>query len=520
MNISTPLRRLLRRVSIVAVATVVLTSCGTGPAVEFDTEAEPVSGGELRVGLTGGSSSDSLDAHIPVNSGDTARVINLYEGLLRRDDDYNIEYRLAESFESNDDATEWTVQLREDVKFSDGTAVTSEDVAFTIDRIRDPEDPKNGAAMLSAVEELEIVDQDTLVIHLSAADAELDDAFSQYQMGVVPVDYDPAEPVGAGPFKLKSFTAGQSTVLERNEHYFDGPAHLDEVSLINFNDQDAMLNALLSSQVDAIGQIPPALAKVIEADERLRILDSETGMWLPFTMHTETEPFDDVRVRQAFRLAVDRQQMVDQVFSGYGQVGNDMFSRYDSDYPEDIPQREQDIEQAKELLAEAGYPNGIEVELVTAPIQSGAVEAAQVFAQQAAEAGITVKIRQVDTTTFFGEQYLQWPFAQSFWYTRDFLSQTNQSAVEGAPFNETAWYNEEFTEKFRAAQAEADDAARGQLIKELQQQLHDEGGYIIWGFSNQVDAYQAYVAGLEENATGSPLGGYNFHRVWIAEVAE
>ncbi|WP_082911594.1 ABC transporter substrate-binding protein [Enteractinococcus helveticum] len=496
-----------------------LTACNTGPLVEYRTDSGPVQGGILRVGLTGGDAADTLDAHIPTNSADTARCVNLYEPLLRRNDDYELEYRLAESFEPNTDATVWTVVLREGLKFSDGSAITSDAVKATIARITDPDDPKNGAAMLTHVSDVVVVNDRTVNIELSAADAELDDAFSQYQMGIVPVDYDPSDPVSSGAFKLKDFVPAQSTVLERNEHHFEGPAHLDEVHLLNFSENDAMINALLSTQVDALAQLPPALAKVLRADERLRVLDSETGMWLPFTMRVDVAPFDDVRVRQAFRLAIDRQQMVDQVFSGHGFVGNDMYAVFDPAYPQDLPQREQDIAQAKQLLAEAGYPDGISVELVAAPIQSGAVEAAQVFAQQAAAAGINISIRRLDETAFW-ENYLEWDFALSFWYTRNFLAQTSQSTVEGAPFNETHWLDADYAAAVAAARAERDDEQRYAMIRQQQQRLYEEGGYIIWGFFNQVDAYHSYVVGLQENATGSPLGGYNFHRVWIAEVAE
>lgn len=495
-----------------------LAACGaTGPALEYNVEGQPVSGGILRVGLTGGDSADTLDAHIPTNSADTARCVNLYEPLLRRDDDYELEYRLAESFEPNADATVWTVVLREGLKFSDGSDITADSIVFSIERIMDPDDPKNGAAMLGHVSDVVAVDDRTVEIHLSSADAELDDAFSQYQMGIVPQDYDPANPVSSGAFKVKEFVPAQTTVLERNDHHFEGPAHLDEVHLLNFEENDAMLNALLSTQVDVLAQLPPALSKVLEADDRLRVLDSETGMWLPFTMRVDVEPFDDVRVRQAFRLAIDRQQMIDQVFSGHGFVGNDMYAVYDPGYPEDLPQRVQDIEEAKRLLADAGYPDGIDVELVAAPIQSGAVEAAQVFAQQAAEAGIHINIRRVDETTFW-ENYLEWDFALSFWYTRNFLAQTSQSTVEGAPFNETHWVDKDYAAAIVEARAERDDEKRYAMIREQQERLYEEGGYIIWGFSNQVDAYHSYVVGMQENATGLPLGGYDFHRVWIAEV--
>lgn len=518
-TLTTPFsRRALLGGALGAGALGTLAACSTGPLVEYQTGGEPVRGGILRVGLTGGDSADTLDAHIPTNSADTARCVNMYEPLLRRDDDYELEYRLAQSFEPNADATVWTAVLREGLKFSDGSDITADDVVFSIERITDPDDPKNGAAMLADVTDVVAVDARTVEIRLAAPDAELDDAFSQYQMGIVPVGYDPANPVCSGAFRVKDFVPAQSTVLERNEHHFEGPAHLDEVHLLNFSENDAMLNALLSTQVDVLAQLPPALSKVLRADERLRILDSETGMWLPFTMRVDVEPFDDVRVRQAFRLAIDRQQMVDQVFSGHGFVGNDMYAVFDPAYPDDLPQREQDIAEAKRLLAEAGYPDGISVELVAAPIQSGAVEAAQVFAQQAAAAGINITIRRLDETAFW-EHYLEWDFALTFWYTRNFLAQTSQSTVEGAPFNETHWYDEDYAAAIAEARAERDDAKRHELIRAQQQRLYDEGGYIIWGFSNQVDAYHSYVVGMRENATGMPLGGYNFHRVWIAEVA-
>src|SRR5699024_8949075 len=145
---------------------------------------------------------------------------------------------------------------------------------------------------------------------------------------------------------------------------------------------------LLSTQVDAIAGIPLSLVEVIDADERMNILNSETGMWLPFTMRVDKKPFDDVKVRQAFRLVVDREQMIEQVLSGLGTVGNDMFGPLSENCP-GFPQRRQDIAKATMLPAEAGYPGGLEVELATDPSQSGAVESAQVFAQQAAEAGIT-----------------------------------------------------------------------------------------------------------------------------------
>src|SRR5699024_8349777 len=159
-------------------------------------------------------------------------------------------------------------------------------------------------------------------------------------------------------------------------HYWrDGEPHLDQLTILNFNDDDALINALLSNQVDAIGQIPPALMEVLRSDARIKILNSETGSWTPFTMRVDREPFDDNRVRQASGLAVDREQMIRQSYSGQGRVANDMYAPFDAAYSKDLPQRTQDIAKARQLLAEAGYPDGLTVQLTTSDIQSGAVEA-------------------------------------------------------------------------------------------------------------------------------------------------
>ncbi|HSK34477.1 MAG TPA: ABC transporter substrate-binding protein, partial [Propionicimonas sp.] len=338
----------------------------------------------------------------------------------------------------------------------------------------------------------------------------------QYNLGIVPADYDPAAPIGTGPFRHDFFSPGQRSVFVRNDQYWqEGRPYLDQLEILDFDDTDALINALLSTQVDAVGQIPLTLTEVIDADPRIDVLNSETGMWLPFTMRVDRPPFDDNRVRQAFRLAVDRPGMIEQVLSGNGRVANDLYAPYDPGFAAELPQRTQDLQRARRLLAEAGHPDGLDVELVTAPIQAGAVEAAQVFAQQAEPAGIRVSIRRVDTTTFFGDGYLQWDFAQDFWYTRNFLPQADNGSMPTSPYNETHWNHPEFIDLVERARATVDEGERNALIARAQALEHEEGGYIIWGYPNQADAYQRYVGGLVPNRTGLALSGFEFHRVWL-----
>lgn len=510
--------RLSRR-GLLAVAAggagLVLSGCGGTEASVLEAGDTPVEGGTLRVGITGGGASDTVDAHVPLGTGDAARMFNLYDTLFAYDADYQVVPSLAESAEPNETGDQWTVTLREGVRFHDGRPLTSADVRFTFERIMNPEDPKSGSSKLATLESVEEVDERTVRFVLGSPDAVLTDALAQYVMGIVPQDYDPADPIGTGPFRLTDFEPGGTTQLTAFGDYWQGRPHLDEVLLMNFDDEDALMNSLLSSQVDVIAQVPLPLVHVISEDPRIQVITSETGNWVPFTMRTDMAPFDDPRVREAFKLVIDREQMIEVAFAGQGRVGNDMYSPFDSAYPQDLPQRERDIERAKQLLSEAGHPDGLSVELVTAPIQAGAVEAATVFVEQAADAGIEVSLRRVDATTFFGSGYLEFPFAQSFYYTRNFLPQAADTSLPDSPYNETHWDQPEFTQLVAQARETLDDADRDELIRQAMQLHHDEGGNIIFGFFDVADAYQRYVGGGASDRSGMPIASFRFRNLWI-----
>jgi peptide/nickel transport system substrate-binding protein len=496
-------------------ATPLLSSCGSSTQAAEAPTGPPKRGGTLRVGVTGGGAADTLDPHIPATNPDIARTINLYEPLAHRGHDYELERLVAESLTPSADAKTWTAVIRDGIRFHDGRPVTPPDVVATFARIMDPNDPKGGAANLTLLERVLATGDRTVEFRLKEPSAVFDDLLAQYSLGIVPADFSLRNPVGTGPFRADSFTAGLQSVFRRNDHYWrPGEPYLDELVLINFTEDDARINALLSSQVDAIDQVPVALIDVLQSDTRIRVLNSETGTWLPFTMRTDRPPFDDVRVRQALRLVVDREQMINQVLSGQGRVGNDLYAPFDDAYARSLPQRTRDIAAAKRLLAEAGQSN-LDIELVTAPIQAGAVEAAQVFQRQAQDAGIRVRINRVDTTTFFGEDYLKWDFAQSFWYTRNYLPQVAQGSMPDSPYNETHWTDPEFQDLIGRARTTVDKTARDSLLAEAQRIEYERGGNIIWGFMNQVDAYQVYVAGLVPDRTGVSLSGYQFRHVWL-----
>ncbi|GAA3433266.1 ABC transporter substrate-binding protein [Kutzneria kofuensis] len=469
-------------------------------------------GGVLRVGIAGGSTADSLDPHHPPTYTDQARVSNLYEPLFLHDAAYNIQPVLAESIEPSDHGSVWTLRLRDGVEFHNGKRFDVDDVIFTFKRIVDVKG--NGAAALSIIDlaGLRKLDSRTLRIPLTQPYAQFQDELAQYYNGMVPVGFDPAKPVGTGPFRFGSFTPGDRSSFPRFTGYWRGDQpYVDELVIIDFPGAEPQLEALLGGDVEAIDNLPAERMATVKA-AGANVLVSETGNWTPFTMRVDTAPFADARVRQALRLVADRGQLVSQALNGQGRIGNDLYAPFDVAYAKQLPQRQQDLDQAKSLLRSAGHSN-LQLELFTSTaVDSSAVTAALLFAQQAHAAGINVRVRPVDSGMFYGKQYLGWTFAQDYWYTRNYLPQVAQGSLPNAPYNECHWNDPAFNSVIRSARAELDPARRTRLLQDAQQIEYDRGGYIVWGFKNQVDAYSSKVTGFIPDR-GLPLSSFQFRTI-------
>jgi peptide/nickel transport system substrate-binding protein len=312
-----------------------------------------------------------------------------------------------------------------------------------------------------------------------------------------------------------SFTPGQQSVFVRNPHYFkSGLPHLDQLTIIDFSADTAAFSALQSGQLDVYSQATLTLANQIKSSSALKALVSLPGQWTPFTMRVDMPPFNDVRVRQAFRLLVDRPQLIGLSLSGFGSVGNDVFSQWDPCYARNL-HRDQDISQAKFLLKQAGH-DGLAVQLVTADFAAGVVQAAQVFAQQAKAAGVTVSVKEVPVGTFYGPNYLRWPFAQDFWAYSPYLSQVAQGSLSKSPFNETHWNDPAYVALYNKANAPVDAAQRCKIIGQMQMADFERGGYIIAAYNKQVDLMSTRVNGFVPAGTGVPLGNASWEDAWIA----
>jgi peptide/nickel transport system substrate-binding protein len=469
----------------------------------------PKKGGAIKAGIGGGSAKDTLDAHISTTETQISTQFQLYDSLLGWDAEHKLVNLLAETYEPNSDGTVHTVKLKSGLTFHDGSPVNADAVVFSFQRILDPKTAAIGKDQLAGLSPSGIkkVDDLTVTFTLDQTNVIFFEALAYYNNAIVPVGYAPKGATGAigtGPWKVTNFSPAQQVEFTANTNYWGEGPYGDTLTMIEFADPTAKLNALLGGTVDHVAVIDSAQASTVKSTPGFKLLDSKTGGWQPFTVRVDLKPFSDVRVRQAFRLIMDRQQMIDQALGGYGWVGNDMYAPYDPGYPTALPQRMQDLEQAKSLLKQAGYDNNLTVELVCSTATGGGgVQAAQVFAQQAQGAGVTVKVNKVDPSVFYGSDYLKWPFAMDFWATRNYLPQTALGTQPTAPYNETHWNDPAWLAIVKEAFKTVDETKRNGLVTEAMTIEYNTGGNMVWQFSNLLDGYSDKLTGVLPDTWGA-----------------
>ncbi|MDR2986857.1 MAG: ABC transporter substrate-binding protein, partial [Nocardiopsaceae bacterium] len=252
--------RLAAATGAAAAAVPLLDACssGSGPATSSSSPGAggtPQHGGDLRVAILGGSSSDTLDAGREVTQPDALRVMALYNGLVRLDSRAQVVNDLADEMTPNADATQWDIRLKQGVTFHDGKPLTAGDIIFTLRRIMNPKSPLNGASALAPLDPsgMKALDKHTVRLAMRTPYASFPEQISAvYNFGVVPVGYDPKNPVGTGPFAFKSFSPGQQSVFTANKNYFQsGRPYLDSLTIIDsFASDTAAFNALQGGEVD------------------------------------------------------------------------------------------------------------------------------------------------------------------------------------------------------------------------------------------------------------------------------
>jgi peptide/nickel transport system substrate-binding protein len=497
-----------------------LTACGSGGDEEPNAaagggSAEPVKGGTLRVGALGRAGAITRDPHgSQANESDYLILSLIYDTLTVPGTKPNTEPRLAASWKASDDLKTWRFTIAKGAKFHDGSPVTADDVVFSLKRLRAT---PAGASRLPGIQTKNISADgtDTVVIVSDYANAELP-LLVRLTTFVVPkgtTDKNIAKAPGTGPFKLDWFRGGNARLV-RNDDWYGGDVHLDAIEVKIFESPQAMASALLAGQIDLASNVGAVAARTAESRKDIKTVRRPNDMAMPIVLRTADGPFADAKVREALRLAVDRDAMVKQVLSGYGTVGNDILGTGDPAYDKSIPQRTRDLAKAKQLLKEAKFDTSKTYELYTTEDIAGLAESATLFATQVREAGVKVKVVKQESATFWDKTWLKGDLYTTYWGTNDsvvfFASKT---MVSDSGTNEAGWKDKEFDTAYQKAIGTADASERTALLKQLQQIEHDSSGYLLWGMADGIDLAGSKVNGLP---TLPGYGRVQLERAWLA----
>lgn len=439
---------------------------------------------------------ESMDPASPVEF--TLAVLSVYDRLVRLDENGAAAPSLATSWTSNEEATEWTFALRDDVTFHDGQPFTSADAAYTIQHILDPDLQSPLASTLALITDIQTPDPQTVVFTLDQGHADFPLLLTNRLAAVIPADSGDTigqTGIGTGPFKLESLNPEGVTVLSANDAYWNGKPGLKGIELYGLADAEARTLAMQSDQIDFLFDATAAQVELFAGNDAFVLLRFPSGNWDTLIMRTDTPPFDDPRVRRAMRLVADRQAMIDLVLSGEGTVSCDTpvspadVYRWEGDCP-------QDIAQARQLLADAGYADGLDVTLFTSNIFPQLIPLAEVYQQQAAAAGINVTLEVAPPDKYWTDVWLVEPFVTSSWLERPADQILNIAWRSTSPWNESYFQNEAFDQLLDETRQTLDFDARRDLYQAAQRQIAEKGGNLIPYHTNRAYILSAAVSGF------------------------
>src|SRR3990167_2827147 len=431
------------------------------------------------------ASPQELDPGLMRQSEVYAITAEVYDNLTRIDEKLQPQPQLAEKWQASTDGLTWTFQLRQGVTFHHGTPFTAEDVVRTFGRLLDPEYGSAARSLLSFIDEVAAIGNNTVEFRLNSPNSDLPLILGGVQMRIVARDRtnedNSTSPSGTGPFKWSTYVPGERVVLTRNPNYWA-------------SDEDG-------------NQLP-----FLDEINFVAILEEPSGVYLDIAINVTEPPFDDVRIRQAMKLVVNRQQMLDIVGLGLGQIGNDQPVAPIHTFWADMPAPERDIEKAKTLLTEAGYPNGIDVTLWTSTVRPGMNDMALLYQQQAAEAGIRVTVMAVPPDGYWDLIFMKKPMFMSKWTFRPTTGETISIAHSSqTAFNETAYTNPKIDDLLTQARAEQNPEQRLLMYSEIQRIIAEEGGTILPFYQPNIMDVSADVNGFLPH----PTTWLDFRTTWI-----
>ncbi|MGE4250036.1 MAG: ABC transporter substrate-binding protein [Parvibaculaceae bacterium] len=501
----------LDRRSFLGAAFALGVAAGLTPA-----RAQPKSGGLLRMGLGSGETQDDLDPATVNNPMTQVMSFSLRNCLVEIDRDNNAVPELAESWSVDKGAKRWVLKVRDGVQFHDGKPFTAADAVYSIDYHRGQNSKSAAKPLLASIESVRADGRD-LIIDLTEGSADFPFVLADYHLHMIPEGTkDFRNGMGTGPFLLESFDPGVRARLKKNPNYWKaGKGHFDEVEILSLKDVAARQNALITREVDLIDNLAPNITKLLEKQPGITVNVINGMQHYSFPMHCDTPPFDNVDVRIALKLAIDREDMVRKILSGYGKIGNDQpISSVNRYFDKSIPQYVYDPDKAIFHLKKAGA-EGLKVQLhASDAAYAGAVDSAQLYREHAAKAGIDLEVVSEPADGYWSNVWLKKPWMITIWYgrpTEDWMFTMAYAAQ--AEWNDSRWNNPRFEQLLKDARAELDDNKRRTMYGDMQRLLHDQGGAVIPAFAAYLQAHNGTIAS-DGIATNYPLDGFRLTERW------
>lgn len=493
----------------------VLPGCGDGskdPGGQGNNgkTGEPVKGGEITIGIAQ-DLDDSLDPHQTVAAGTREVLFNIFEGLVKPNSDGEMIPAVAEKYTLSEDGTTYTFTLREGVKFHNGQTVTAEDVVYSINRCAAvPEgQEKPLVAAFSAVKSVEALDEKTVAVTIAQRDLEF---ISYMTAAIIPADYENQDtaPVGTGPFRFVSRTPQQDFVMERFEDYWCAPAWLDKVTYKICENADALVMNLNGGSIDLCAHLTSAQAS--QLNQNFQVLEGTMNLVQAIYLNNQAKPFDNQLVRQALCYAIDRQGIMDMVADGHGTaVGSSIYPAFTKYFlPELVDKYPHDVAKAKELLAQAGYPDGFDMTISVPNNYQPHMDTAEVVAEQLREAGIRVTIQPVEWSTWLDTIYNGRQF-QATVVGVDAANMTARAMLERFTSdygkNFINYNNPAYDALFQKAINAQDEAGQTDLYKQMETMLADT-------------AANVYIQDLcDLVAMRQDLGGLKFYPIYVLDLS-
>lgn len=486
------------------------TSAASGSA------GTPKRGGSIQVAVGDASTSENLDPQRPWNQNNAIYVALAWETLLLMDHDFNLHPALATSWNSDSSLKQWTFKLRQGVKFHDGSPLTADDVVWSIKRLYEPSLASPVYGPLAAVlnpKHVHAADQHTVVANLTRPDAFFPLIFATTGTEIVKAGQNKfplAKAVGTGPFKFQSFQAGQGWTVARNESYWkSGLPYLDEIRGVSIPDPTGLVQAVTSGQSHMSTSIAFSQVPIVNASGTAKVLEVPAYFDSYIVMNARHKPFDDVRVRQAVKLADNRRLVMKSAYQNHGVLTSDTPApSTDQFYPPSLGIRGQETAQAKSLLKQAGYPNGLQLTLYTSDLLGGMVDMAVAFAQSVGSAGIHVSVKQHPAATYFEQIWLQQAFYTSWVYRRHPAIRVPTTLASYSAWHETQIPHTQVDSLLAAAQSTGNPAEQKTRLQKLLLWIANNDGYANAAFENMALAANKNLEGVTfPQAKGPSLVG-------------